>query len=84
MQSFADGATEGFVVFSLGSNVQVSTMPENIKQMFVSAFARLPPKVRVFWKWEKDNLKESDGLSDNVKIVSWLPQQDLLGIQTLC
>lgn len=51
-------------------------MPENIKQMFVRVFARLPQ--RVIWKWEKESLLV-DSVTPNVKIVDWLPQQDLLG-----
>ena len=50
-------------------------MPAHIVEMFVRVFARIPQ--RVFWKWEKENIQEK--LSDNVKIVDWLPQQDLLG-----
>lgn len=51
-------------------------MPDRIKDIFVRVFARIPQ--RVFWKWEKDNLKMGQ-LSDNVQLVDWLPQQDLLG-----
>ena len=50
-------------------------MPEHIKQMFVRVFARIPQ--RVFWKWEMDNLNVNT-LPASVKIVNWLPQQDLL------
>ncbi len=48
-------------------------MPENIKLMFIRVFSRIPQ--RVFWKWEKGTTK----VSDNVKLLDWLPQQDLLG-----
>lgn len=53
-------------------------MPEHLVQKFVQVFARIPQQV--FWKWEKSN-GLIDNLSDNVKIISWLPQQDLLGKQ---
>ena len=75
MQDFADGAHAGFIVFTLGSSIPVSSMPTHIVEMFVRVFARIPQ--RVFWKWEKTSIQ--DNLSDNVKIVDWLPQQDLLG-----
>ncbi len=51
-------------------------MPLRIQQAFVRVFARLPQ--RVLWKWEKDSHLQ---LSPNVKMVDWLPQQDLLGNQ---
>jgi glucuronosyltransferase len=76
LQTLADKADEGFIVFTLGSAIPVSTMPDNLVTMFVKVFARIPQQV--FWKWEKsDSLMER--LSDNVKILNWLPQQDLLG-----
>ncbi|XP_059353346.1 UDP-glucosyltransferase 2-like [Daphnia carinata] len=73
-QRFADGAENGLIVFTLGSNSRVSSMPSHIFQTFVQVFSRLPQ--RIVWKWEKDNLSELPG---NIKIVDWLPQQDLLG-----
>lgn len=79
MKTFADGANDGFIVFTLGSNAKVSTMPENIKQIFIRVFARLPQ--RVFWKWETE--MEMSEVSPNVKLVDWLPQQDLLGISNI-
>ena len=48
-------------------------MPPQYRQAFVEAFSRLPQ--RVLWKYEG----ELEGLSDNVKTSSWLPQQDVLG-----
>lgn len=61
----------------MGSNAKVSAMPEQIKNMFVRVFSRIPQ--RVFWKWEVDNLAVNT-LPASVKIVNWLPQQDLLGM----
>ena len=69
-----NGAEEGIIIFTLGSNSQVSLMPIHIQEAFVRTFARLPQ--RVLWKWEKDSRIQ---LPPNVKIVDWLPQQDLLG-----
>lgn len=59
-------------------------MPEHLRTAFVRAFSRLPQ--RVLWKWEAGDIP---GLSSNVKIVHWLPQQDLLGktlitLSTIC
>jgi len=47
--------------------------------MFISTFGRL--KQRIIWKWEDETKMASDVdmLPANVKLVPWLPQQDLLG-----
>lgn len=74
MRKFADEAEEGLIIFTLGSNSQVSHIPRRIQDIFVQVFARL--KQRVLWKWEKDGLAH---VSPNVKLVDWLPQQDVLG-----
>lgn len=72
----ADKADEGFIVFSLGSTIPASSLPRHVVQMFVRVFSRIPEQV--FWKLEKSSVLMDD-LSANVKIVDWLPQQDLLG-----
>ena len=48
-------------------------MPEEYKKIFVNVFAKL--KQRVIWKFEDD----MEGVSDNVLVSKWLPQQDILG-----
>ncbi len=50
-------------------------MPESVRLAFVRTFAKL--KQRVIWKWDKD--EGMPDVSENVKLVKWLPQQDLLG-----
>ena len=75
----ADEAEEGFIVFTLGSAIPVSSMPPHIVEVFVRVFARIPQTV--FWKWEKK--VEANKLSSNVKTLEWLPQQDLIGIRLL-
>jgi glucuronosyltransferase len=77
LQALADAADDGFIVFTLGSAIPVSSMPEKLVKMFVDVFARIPQQV--FWKWEKSSSILIDNLPNNVKIVNWLPQQDLLG-----
>jgi glucuronosyltransferase len=74
LQEFADGAENGLIVFTLGSNSRVSSMPVPIQETFLRVFSRLPQ--RIIWKWEKDGLSQ---IPDNVRLVDWLPQQDLLG-----
>ncbi|XP_076045682.1 UDP-glucuronosyltransferase 2C1-like [Oratosquilla oratoria] len=48
-------------------------MPDKYLLALVRAFGRL--RQRVLMKWNEDHIK---GLSPNVRIAKWLPQQDLL------
>ncbi|XP_049862078.1 UDP-glucosyltransferase 2-like isoform X2 [Schistocerca gregaria] len=73
IQDFLDGAKNGVIYFSLGTNVKGSTMPEHKRIAFLEAFVQLPQ--RVLWKWEGDSLP---GQPENVMIAKWLPQQDVL------
>ncbi|XP_078051547.1 UDP-glucosyltransferase 2-like, partial [Augochlora pura] len=72
LQQFVDNASEGFIYFSMGTNVMSSSMPKETLQVFVDVFAKLPYKV--VWKFE-NNLPNKP---DNVFIDKWLPQQKLL------
>lgn len=73
LQKFLDAATEGVVYFSLGSNVFSANIPIEQRKVILEAFKELPFKV--IWKFEADSL---EGKPDNVKLVKWIPQQDLL------
>ncbi|XP_047113325.1 UDP-glycosyltransferase UGT5-like [Schistocerca piceifrons] len=73
VQEWLDGATEGAIIFSLGTNVLSSTMPPEKRRAFLDAFSQLPQ--RVLWKWEKDDATD---LPPNVKMSKWLPQQSVL------
>ncbi|PSN43365.1 hypothetical protein C0J52_23089 [Blattella germanica] len=74
LQEFMDGAVEGVIYFSLGTNVRSDSMSDTKRQMFLDAFSELK-HFRVLWKWEGD---EIPGLPENVQIRKWLPQQDVL------
>ena len=74
-ETFADEADDGFIVFTLGSFVPVSSMPNATLQIFLKVFAQLPQ--RVVWKWES---RFQPDISANVLMTDWLPQQDLLGL----
>jgi glucuronosyltransferase len=65
--------SEGFIYFSMGSIVKIQDMPQLMLQDFIKVFARI--KQKVIWKSEEDKI---EGLSKNVKLVKWAPQQDLL------
>lgn len=73
IQEFLDGTKDGAIIFSMGSNLKSADFPEAKKQAVLKVFSRL--KQKVLWKFETD-LPEKP---DNVKIVKWLPQQDVLG-----
>ncbi|XP_063840610.1 UDP-glycosyltransferase UGT5-like isoform X2 [Scylla paramamosain] len=73
LESWLTGAgSAGVIYFSLGSVALGKTMPLKYRQVFLEAFRRLPQ--RVLWKYEG----ELQGASDNVRVRSWLPQQDIL------
>jgi glucuronosyltransferase len=74
LDDFLTGAEHGFIYFSMGSVLQTDQMPEEMRQKFLNVFSRL--KQRVLWKW---NSGEMPNVPSNVKLSSWLPQQDILG-----
>ena len=74
-EEFLQGAGEdGVVLFSMGSYMDATGIDEQIAGLFAGAFAQLSQKV--IWKL---NGKPSSKLSPNVKLVDWIPQNDLLG-----
>ncbi|XP_069996425.1 UDP-glycosyltransferase UGT5 [Penaeus vannamei] len=74
LEAWISGAgPEGVVYFSLGTVARGTSMPTMYRDMFVDAFKRL--KQRVIWKYDE----ELEGVSDNVLMQKWLPQQDILG-----
>lgn len=64
-------AEHGFIVFTLGS--MVSNLPEEITAVFVEAFRTIPQKV--IWRYTGP---VPDNLPENVKVMKWVPQNDLL------
>ncbi|MBN3292168.1 UD11 glucuronosyltransferase, partial [Polypterus senegalus] len=73
LEIFANSSGEhGFLVFTLGS--LVSEIPHEQLTQIVEAFRRIPQKV--FWRYSGPM---PQNLSENVKIMNWLPQNDLLG-----
>uniref|UniRef100_A0A1B6E1B5 UDP-glucuronosyltransferase n=1 Tax=Clastoptera arizonana TaxID=38151 RepID=A0A1B6E1B5_9HEMI len=74
IEDFINASEHGVVLFSFGSIVQSSTMSESTRRAFCDVFSQLPQ--RVLWKWEEDEMPEKP---ENVKIVKWLPQRDVLG-----
>jgi glucuronosyltransferase len=79
VKKFLDDAEDGFIIFSLGTNVKSSLMPKEILNGIIKVLGELN-KVRVLWKFEKEDL---ENCPENVKISKWLQQQDVLGTHTL-
>lgn len=73
LKVYLDAAVEGVVYFSLGTNVFSANIPAEKRKLIVEALGELPFKV--LWKFESEHL---DGKADNVKLVKWTPQQDVL------
>ncbi|CAH0395982.1 unnamed protein product [Bemisia tabaci] len=71
-----DGAEEGIIYFSLGSNMKSKALPENVRGNLLRFFRELPPGYRVLWKWELDG--KIPGQSDNILPQQWLPQDSIL------
>lgn len=71
IKTFLDDAIEGAVYFSLGSNLFGKTMPIERKRVIEQVLSELPFKI--LWKFE-DVLD----LPSNVKVMKWVPQQDVL------
>lgn len=73
LQQFMDSAKNGVIYFSLGTTVKGYLISDELKATILDTFAGLP--YMVIWKLEEENLPKKP---DNVKIMKWLPQQDLL------
>ncbi|XP_067299698.1 UDP-glucuronosyltransferase 1A5-like isoform X3 [Pseudorasbora parva] len=73
LEEFVNGSGEhGFVVFTLGS--MVSQLPEAKAREFFEAFRQIPQ--RVLWRHTGP---VPENAPKNVKLMKWLPQNDLLG-----
>ncbi|CAG9856811.1 unnamed protein product [Phyllotreta striolata] len=73
IKEFLDSATEGFIYLSLGTNAKSMYLPNEEIQVIMEAFSELPYKV--LWKLERQDILQ---IPKNVKIMSWIPQQDVL------
>ncbi|XP_066259818.1 UDP-glycosyltransferase UGT5-like [Euwallacea similis] len=73
LQKFLDDSKKGVVYFSMGSNLKAKDMSDEKKQIFLNVFSKL--KQKVLWKFEDETIS---GLPDNVFVMTWVPQQDVL------
>lgn len=67
-----DNAKHGVIYFSMGSNLNSQTMPDELKQSFLKMFGSL--KQTVLWKFEDDLPNKPN----NVHILKWAPQPSIL------
>ncbi|XP_054271708.1 UDP-glycosyltransferase UGT4-like [Macrosteles quadrilineatus] len=73
LQAWMDESDEGVILFSLGSNLKVSSLEYVKLKEILETFARLPQ--RVLMKWEGEKLP---GKPDNVRSQKWIPQAAVL------
>lgn len=78
IQKFIDDSKHGVVYFCLGSMLRGASLKNETMKAFIDVFAKLPQ--RVLWKWEDDTMPDKP---DNIKLIKWAPQQDILGINIL-
>lgn len=69
---FIEDSPHGIVLFSFGSTVAISKLPENIQRTFIEALARIPQKVLLKYEGTMENKPK------NVMTRTWLPQRDIL------
>lgn len=73
IREFLDSATDGVILFSMGSVIQSMDWSPMQRDAMVKTFAKL--KQKVIWKYENETLP---GKSDNVMISPWIPQRDIM------
>lgn len=72
-KDFLDNATDGAVLFSMGSILQASHCSVEQLATLISGFGKL--KNRVIWRY---NLNDTDRLPKNILAKEWLPQKEIL------
>ncbi|KAL5291879.1 hypothetical protein ACFFRR_010948 [Megaselia abdita] len=77
LKEFLDNSSKhGAILFSMGSNVKVSTLDPKIIKTLYNVFSKL--KQNVLWKWEDPNPASFPGNSKNILFSKWIPQDDVL------
>ncbi|XP_031357372.1 UDP-glucuronosyltransferase 2B15-like [Photinus pyralis] len=74
VKKILDGASEGFIYFSLGSNIKSKDISPRTLNVILDTFWKLPYKV--LWKYELDDLANKPS---NVHILRWVSQMEVLG-----
>lgn len=74
LEEFVQGAEHGLIVLSFGSSDGYKRIISTIQDRLMNAFQRLKQRVII-----SGNLEQFKNIPANVKILDWLPQNDLLG-----
>lgn len=69
---FIEDSPNEVILFTFGSTVSISTLPESIQKVFFETLSQLPQ--RVLLKYECD----IEDKPKNVMIRKWFPQRDVL------
>lgn len=73
LKHYLDNAKDGFIYFSLGTNVQSHLLTKEKIRIILETLKELPYKI--LWKYASDDVPD---IPENVKIMKWIPQQDVL------
>uniref|UniRef100_A0A1S4H704 UDP-glucuronosyltransferase n=1 Tax=Anopheles gambiae TaxID=7165 RepID=A0A1S4H704_ANOGA len=73
VRQWIEGAEEGVIFFSLGTNLFSSSMPPEMLSAILQTFRTL--KQRIIWKWDTQDMPNKPA---NVMLKDWLPQDDIL------
>ncbi|XP_038217910.1 UDP-glucosyltransferase 2-like [Zerene cesonia] len=73
LEDYLNSSKNGVIYVSFGSNILSSLFPPTALKTLMEVFSKLP--YDVLMKWDDKNLR---GISNNIKLSTWLPQSDLL------
>lgn len=76
LQTIADKAVNGLIMFSLGTNMHSQEFGESIIKNILASF-EIFPEYTFFWKIDLENVNIR--LPNNLVIRKWFPQNDILG-----
>lgn len=82
LQTFLDGAKEGAIYFSMGSNIKSSMFPPGKLTEILNAFGEFK-NIRVLFKGEVKESADLANASNNTLIRSWFPQEAILAHRNL-
>ncbi|XP_049287972.1 UDP-glucuronosyltransferase 2B17-like isoform X1 [Anopheles funestus] len=77
LRKVVEGAKNGFILFSLGSNARSDLLGQERIRNILNAMERLS-QYQFLWKFESDESKLPVPVPKNVYIRAWMPQNDLL------
>ncbi|XP_053657919.1 UDP-glycosyltransferase UGT5-like [Anopheles marshallii] len=73
IRQWIEGAEQGVILFSLGTNLLSSSIPPEMLSAIVETFRNI--KQRIIWKWDTQDMPNKPA---NVMLTEWLPQDDIL------